>query len=66
MSAPKPITYSEDIRPHDTEKALDTVRVQLFPDEATLGRSTSAEPAPGAATPSRFVSGWWRPQHLSN
>ena len=34
MSTPKPITYCEDIRPHDTEKALDTVTVKLVPDEA--------------------------------
>ena len=34
MSTPKPIEYSEDIRSQDTEKALHTVTVQLFPDEA--------------------------------
>ncbi len=33
MAIPKPIAYSEDIRPHDTERALDTVTVKLVPDE---------------------------------
>jgi hypothetical protein len=34
MSTPKPIKYSEEIRPQDTERAVRTVTAQLFPDEA--------------------------------
>lgn len=33
MSSSKPIRYSEEVRPEDTEAALQTLSVKLFPDE---------------------------------
>lgn len=30
---PKPLPYAGDVRPQDTEKALETVKVALFPNE---------------------------------
>lgn len=33
MPSTKPILYSDDIRPQDTERALETMRLALFPNE---------------------------------
>ena len=33
MPNPKPIRYAEDVQPQDTQRALETVKVSLFPNE---------------------------------